>query len=487
MIRPYRELCILFSCHLYIRFVFYFSFIVIALLCSEYDPTESVYVNSYPWLFPGGIGDLYDMDRGKWSVKDWARHLLHYYDGRFLKDQMFSLFVFNSMERHVNNSEGQYFFKSNKFIGENPPTIEELKKQLANGDDRYIQILRYFARGIKGSDNYWRGKTQELESWINHHVACGRGPPTFFMTFSCAENWWPDLRRLMAQFENNAGNDHEASLLNNNDFNAMKRAVKRYPMYVNKFFMLRAKKFMDTVVKEALGIEHYWGRVEFAPGRGQIHLHMLGIAKDRAYLDAFYRAPTAEDKAVVMDDYARQCLDMTADVDIGYDNDPKYFPPHPESPLSRKFCEVINEKEDVRLLAQDCMCHHCNKYCLRDEKQNNMPRMCRVGFGTESRRGLQDTPGMDLLERSSIIKDNKGIKQFRMKRTHSNRVVQHSRTLLKSWRANCDIKLLLYFSNPDFPDIGEIEDVCKYVVAYTGKRNQTSRQEKDAIQNLITR
>jgi hypothetical protein len=31
-------------------------------------------------------------------------------------------------------------------------------------------------------------------------------------------------------------------------------------------FMKRAKSFMATVVKKALGIDHYWGRVGFAPG-----------------------------------------------------------------------------------------------------------------------------------------------------------------------------------------------------------------------------
>ena len=451
----------------------------------EYDPTESVFVNSYPWLFPGGVGDLYDTKRGEWSVKKWGQHLLHYEDGRFLNDQMFSLFVFNSIERHVNNTQGRFFFKSNKFIGENPPTIEELKDQLSKGDDRYIQILRYYARGIKGSDNYWRGKTMELENWINHHVAAGRGPPTFFMTFSCAENWWPDLRRLMEQLERNAGNVGEAGLLHANDKNAMQRSVKKFPLYVNDFFMKRVKKFMTTVVKEALGIEHYWGRIEFAPGRGQIHLHMLGIAKDRAYLDAFYSAKTEEDKANVIDIYARTHLDMTADMKIK-DDDRNYYPPHPQSPLTKRYCEVTDEDEDVRRLAQDCMCHFCNKFCLRDNKKNE-PRTCRVGYGDESVYNSQETPGMDLLEKSAIVKDKKNIKQFRMTRTHSKRVVQNSKTLLKSWRANCDVKLLLYFSDPRFPDIGEIEDVCKYVVAYTGKRHQTTRQEKDAIQNLITR
>ena len=160
----------------------------------------------------------------------------------------------------------------------------------------------------------------ELKNWINHHVAAGRGPPTFFMTFSCAENWWPDLRRLMAQLEANAGNKTQADLLEANNFKAMKKSVKHYPLYVNDFFMTRVNKYMQTVVKEALGIEHYWGRIEFAPGRGQIHLHMLGIAKDRAYLDAFYHAKTNEDKAEVMDDYARTHLDMTADVDINDDD-----------------------------------------------------------------------------------------------------------------------------------------------------------------------
>ena len=397
---------------------------------------------------------------------------------------MFSLFVFNSIERHENNRQGSYFFTSGKFLGQNPPTIEELKEKLASGDDRYIQMLRYYSRNIKGGDNYWRAKTQELEGWIQHHVSRGRGPPTFFITFSCAENWWPDLRRNLAQLERHAGNELAAQLLESNDFRAMQKASKKYPLFVNDFFMKRSRSFMGTVLKDALGIEHYWGRVEFAPGRGQIHLHMLGIAKDMAYLKDFYKAHTMEDKGVVVDKYARETLDLYADVDVK-DDDRNYFPVHPETPLSKKICEVTDEAEDVRLLCQDCMCHHCNRFCMRDGKKNK-PRTCRQGFGDEANYGRQDTPGMDLREESGVVRDKKGIVHFRMKRTHSKRAVQHSRTLLKGWRANCDIKLLLYFSNPNMPDIGEIEDICKYVVAYTGKRNHTSQQEKTAIQDLIT-
>ncbi len=96
-----------------------------------------------------------------------------------------------------------------------------------------------------------------------------------------------------------------------------------------------------------------------------------------------------------------------------------------------------------------------------------------------------DTQGLPHIPKSRIITDKKGISHFRMKRTGSKRVVQHSRTLLRCWRANCDIMFLIYYSDPSCPDISKIEDVCRYVVAYTGKRHNTSQSEKDAIQNII--
>ena len=197
---------------------------------------------------------------------------------------MFSLFVFNSIDRHKNNRQYGYFFSSGKFLGQNPPTVEELKEKLEPGNDRYIQILCYYSRNIKGSNNYWRSKTHKLEGWIQHHDLRRQGPPTFFITFSCAESWWPDLRQNLAQLECRAGNELAAQLLESNNFKATQRAPKKYPLFVKNFFMERSQSFMGTILKDKLGIEHYWGRAEFAQGRGQIHLHILGIAKDMAYL-----------------------------------------------------------------------------------------------------------------------------------------------------------------------------------------------------------
>ena len=49
--------------------------------------------------------------------------------------------------------------------------------------------------------------------------------------------------------------------------------------------------------------------------------------------------------------------------------------------------------------------------------------------------------------------------------------------MLQSWRANCDVQILLYDSNPKAPDISEISRVTDYVVAYSCKGNATLKEE----------
>ncbi len=125
---------------------------------------------------------------------------------------------------------------------------------------------------------------------------------------------------------------------------------------------------------------------------------------------------------------------MTADVDIN--DDKQRRSEFQNSPLGKKFCKSPDQEEDVRQLAEDCMCHQCNKYCLQLAKTNmNGPRTCRCHFGTETKYGKQDTQGLPRTTRSKIFIDRKGILHFRMRRTKSVRVVQHSRTLLRGLRA----------------------------------------------------
>ena len=77
---------------------------------------------------------------------------------------------------------------------------------------------------------------------------------------------------------------------------------------------------------------------------------------------------TPEEKSDVLDKYAHENLDMTADVSI--DDDPKRKPDYESSPLGKRYCECHDQIEDVRRLAEDCMCHQCNNYCLQSKKTN---------------------------------------------------------------------------------------------------------------------
>ena len=172
---------------------------------------------------------MYDDDRGGLdqlegpvkSLKTWARHLLRFYDGRFQRCQLFALYVFNTIQRQENNSKGAYFHSDKSWYGKNPPTLEELKNQIRNGIFTFVSKLRYYSQSIRGSDGYWRKKTNELRAWIDFHVSRRHGPPTHFITLTCAENWWCDLRDIYASLERFAGCEEESKLLEMGNFWAM--------------------------------------------------------------------------------------------------------------------------------------------------------------------------------------------------------------------------------------------------------------------------
>jgi hypothetical protein len=60
---------------------------------------------------------MYDLTRGKVSIKEWGNHLLQYYDGCFLDDSLFGLFLYNTVQRHSSNSEGNFSLHQTNLLG----------------------------------------------------------------------------------------------------------------------------------------------------------------------------------------------------------------------------------------------------------------------------------------------------------------------------------------------------------------------------------
>ena len=66
-------------------------------------------------------------------------------------------------------------------------------------------------------------------------------------------------------------------------------------------------------------------------------------------------------------------------------------------------------------------------------------------------------------------------------------MTQLSTIQVQSWRANCDIQLLLYDSDPTKPNINEIVKVADYIVSYITKGNIGYMTEQKMMQCIIER
>ena len=151
-------------------------------------------------MFPGGVGDFNDFREKNVSLRNWIQRLMYYEDGRFARDKIFGFFIMNYYMRHQNQDHGHFYV--NSFYpgcrgGTAIESLEELQEAVANGDTSFLDRIQYFGSKVVGSTSYWNSKRSELRSWINHHVEAGNGTPSFFITLSCAEYFWPDVMRLL--------------------------------------------------------------------------------------------------------------------------------------------------------------------------------------------------------------------------------------------------------------------------------------------------
>ena len=108
-----------------------------------------------------------------------------------------------------------------------------------------------------------------------------------------------------------------------------------------------------------------------------------------------------------------------------------------------------------------------------------------MGAGMEETPGMADTPGWNIRAKDFIeIDEKRGIKLLRLKRSES-RMKQTSFTMLQSWRANCDIALLIYTQDPLKINEKDIAAISGYVTSYCTKGNATHKAEIETISAMI--
>ena len=145
---------------------------------------------------------------------------------------------------------------------------------------------------------------------------------------------------------------------------------------------------------------------------------------------------------------------------------------------------VKDYREDECNLCHEVQMHNCNSFCMRCKKGSAKPRYCRVGAGDEATPNKCDTPGFPLRSEPAITQDDRNFLRLEMPRNNL-RFHQTPLFVLRGWRGNCDVKILLYRSRVNDPDLQEIAVVSDYLVAYTTKGNETLQVERETLKEFI--
>ena len=214
---------------------------------------------------------------------------------------------------------------------------------------------------------------------MEYHVEQQHGPPSLFLTFSCAENHWGTLANILADRIEMYDKDM-ATKLRNRNFSTMCEAARDHPLVVAEFFQIKLETWLATVGKEVFKIKHHWGAYEFAKGRGVIHVHLLAICDNLEILNQYHKLKgNKKEQEILMARYAREELFMTTE--------------HPGTNLNEiaspegtaqkdSFMYSVQElysecrcvkKDIVNIINSLCM-HFCNDYCLRYPHNNKKDR-----------------------------------------------------------------------------------------------------------------
>ena len=466
---------------------------------SEFS-TPYFFTMAFPCLFPYGKGDFH-INRPVTcpALHEWAEHLLWYQDGRFAQHKVWKFVVHNMIMRKRALEQSRYFVDQQ--LGDPHITVADLQERLARGDTSFTNKLLYFGANLRGTAQYWHQRRRELRAMVEFMVNEKRGLPSFFMTGSCAEFYFPPLRRLLEQYILQTTGE-VVNLAE--DSNTRFKAVQENTHVVVRYFDLRTQSYHEKVLKPVFGVSDYWYRYEFAKSRGQIHWHQLSWRDDRQPHQLLHEACEDDcdddEYAARLSLWADENFAMTALHPAGSDEEGqprKDLWPPPEGsadpisgdrdPLVKMLLEIAATQnailEDHLLLVNRVGLHSCSDYCLRTPRHPEpglqpRERVCRMEFGSEF------SPGKKLRNDPEVVGDHNGAPRLEMPRDHP-RVVQHSRYQIQSWRANGDASLILSSSPPDNPSTDDIIAIIDYVCGYACKDSEPTGATADLFKDMV--
>lgn len=280
--------------------------------------------------------------------------------------------------------------------------------RVIRGQNGVVEDLHLHLKNLRGSASYWRTAHNELIAFIR----CV-GPPTWFITLSCNDLNWLDMRKALLIADDRPYEDPT-----NLNLDEVQRLIESYPVVLSRHFSRRVEAFMTQIKRNdnLLGgkVIDFWYRIEFQ-NRGSPHVHLL----------------------------------------VWIDNAPSFETPEGLAFINQVIsCRLPSEDEDpnVRALVTRNQIHRHTHTCHKNNSET-----CRFSFPREACQQTRIVPPSS----DEFIRN--GGRFCTLKRTTNERWVNnYNQRILEFWNANMDIQ-----------PCGSNESIAHYIAKYISKTEPT--------------
>jgi hypothetical protein len=122
---------------------------------------ERILSMAFPTLYPTGRGDFNTPRLREVSLKEYARHLMCFHDGRFGRHPRWRFFVFNLLMRRKAGMQARYYVSKGSNLAN--MTREELGDALQADDSLLSDIVRV-GTPLVGTRPFWRNHSNSLQA-----------------------------------------------------------------------------------------------------------------------------------------------------------------------------------------------------------------------------------------------------------------------------------------------------------------------------------
>lgn len=395
-------------------------------------------------------------------------------------------------------------------------TVEELQKNLEEKDESVPRKIISMSANLPNTDTYWRERKKELDALCFLMLKEFQVLPTYFDTSSCAEHHWKPLHKLLIEYYATVTQTDIDEVTNKfySDSHFKHKLIHNNLHIVTKYFSVRHANFSNTVLKELFQFSDFWGRIEFAKSRGQIHSHDIFFSpKHNMVKSIMSNHEDGISKEIQLYEWLQTDFKNTDDV-----FSPKFISLHPAGGIE----ETVNGekkwlpnkslwakpegsalpvdgtilhntladidttqglKEFHINLVNKILLHRCSLFCWRRKtiniinpdgtKSKKVVKYCRFNFG-EFDDETHITSGKNIHPHNPVITG--GAHQRYEGPSDHPRLIQHAKCRPMSWLANCDTQPII---EQDFISL------LKYVAGYACKGAATTSDLITIYSNLL--